>query len=146
MSLKIKSTVILTILCLSLYAQKKYTPAVGSAERKALLDIIRKPTEKDLGQSVKFTPSTFNVMGNTCFIFAYINQTNGNELDLKRFNKKKLIFGEGKDAFFENNIQVVLTKKNGKWAITRRVLGCTDVCWSDWPQDLKLPKDLFDMK
>jgi preprotein translocase subunit Sss1 len=146
MPLKIKLSIILTLLIFNLQAQKKYTPSVGSAERKAILDIIRKPTEKELGQTIKFTPSTFNIIGNNCFIFATIEQPNGKHPDLKLFKDKGLIMGEGEDAFFENNIQVVLKKTQGKWVIVKRVLGCTDVCWSDWYQELKLSKDLFDMK
>jgi hypothetical protein len=127
-------------------AQKIYTPALGSAERKALLSIIRAPSQKELGQSIEFTVGTFNVLGDECFVSATIHQVSGGELDIKKIVKKELIMGEGKEAFFENNIQVFLKKKKGKWTIVRRVLGCTDVCWSDWYVDLKVSKALFGMK
>jgi hypothetical protein len=143
-------TLFTSALCLlmtaHLLAQKPYTPAVGSAERKAILDIIREPTQKELGQVVQFNIGTFNIMGDWCFIFANIQQTTGKSLDIKKIVKKDLLMGEGDEAFFENNIQVVLKKTKDKWTIVRRVLGCTDVCWSDWYVDLKAPKSVFGLK
>jgi hypothetical protein len=130
----------------SVFAQKIYTPAVGSAERKSILDGIRTPSQKELGQSIQFKVGTFNVLGDWCFLLATIQQANGKDIDIKKIADKDLIMGEGKDAFFENNIQVVLKKSKGRWTIVRRVLGCTDVCWSDWYVDLKAPKAVFGMK
>ncbi len=146
---KLSKTIFISVFVLtafSAFSQKMYTPKVGSAERKMILDIVRVPSQKELGQSIEFTPTTFNIAGNTCFILANIQQANGQAIDVKKINQKDLIMGEGKAAFFENNIQVVLKKSKGKWTIVRRVLGCTDVCWSDWYVDLKLPKTLFGMK
>jgi hypothetical protein len=128
------------------FAQKIYTPAVGSVERKSILDSIRTPSQKELGQSIQFKIGTFNVMGDWCFISANIQQSNGKDIDIKKIVQKDLIMGEGKEAFFEDNIQVVLKKSKGKWTIVRRVLGCTDVCWSDWYVDLKAPKAVFGLK
>jgi hypothetical protein len=134
------------LLALNAFSQKMYTPKVGSAERKAILEIIRAPSQKELGQPIEFTVGTFNVLGNSCFLYANIQQPNGQAIDIKKVVKRDLIMGEGKEAFFANNIQVVLKKSKGKWTIVRRVLGCTDVCWSDWYVDLKLPKTVFGMK
>jgi hypothetical protein len=128
------------------FSQTLYTPKVGSEERKTILDIIRAPSQKELGQPIEFTIGTFNVLGNSCFVFANIQQKNGQVIDIKKIVKRDLIMGEGSEAFFENNIQVVLKKTKGKWTIVRRVLGCTDVCWSDWYVDLKMPKTVFGMK
>ncbi len=144
-----KRTILSTLFSLavlSAFSQRIYTPAIGTPERKVLLNIIRTPTEKELGQAIQFTPSTFNIMGDMCFILANIQQANGKLLDIEKFVQKDLIMGEGTEAFFENNIQVVLKKIRGKWRIVRRVLGCTDVCWSDWYVDLKMPKAVFGMK
>jgi hypothetical protein len=130
----------------SAFTQKIYTPAVGSVERKSILENIRTPSQKELGQAIQFTVSTFNIMGDWCFLAATIKQVNGKDIDIKKITDKDLVMGEGDGAFFENNIQVVLKKNKGKWTIIRRVLGCTDVCWSDWYVDLKAPKAVFGMK
>jgi hypothetical protein len=134
------------LMAFNAFAQKMYTPKVGSAERKTILDMIRTPSQKELGQKIEFTVGQFNVAGDVCFLFANIHQTNGKEIDIKKITQKDLIMGEGNQAFFENNIQVFLKKSKGKWTIVRRVLGCTDVCWSDWYVDLKVSKSVFGLK
>jgi hypothetical protein len=134
------------LVAFSAFAQKIFTPVVGSAERKSILDNIRTPSQKELGQPIQFKIFTFNILGDWCFIFANIQQSNGKYIDIKKIVKKDLIMGEGKEAFFEDNIQVVLKKNKGKWTIVRRILGCTDVCWSDWYVDLKAPKAVFGLK
>ncbi len=49
-------------------AQAAYTPEKGSAERKAILDALRVPVERQLKQKVVFVADNFKVQGNWAFV------------------------------------------------------------------------------
>src|SRR5436309_16088512 len=53
----------------SLYlAQVPHTPEKGSAERRAILDALRIPVERELKQRIVFAAEHFNVCGNWAFL------------------------------------------------------------------------------
>src|ERR1700761_2335675 len=52
----------------SVPAESPYTPPVNSAERKAILDALRPPFERELKQKVKFDVSFFKVLDDWAFV------------------------------------------------------------------------------
>jgi hypothetical protein len=131
-------SIILVFAC-GAFAQTVHTPEKGSAERKAILNALRAPVEKELKQKVQFAIDNFNVSGNWAFLSGEPQDTNGN-----RPNYEGTPFQEAIDAdMFDNNFFALLKKTGGKWRVVTHAVGCTDVCYATWWKDYKAPKAIF---
>lgn len=119
--------------------QSVYTPARGSAERKAILDAVRTPVERELKQKIVFAASTFNVLGNWTFIFGTMQTPEGGQPD---FSRTKYAQAQ-RDGFFDNNFQALIKKTAGKWTVVKYQIGCTDVCYTEWWRQYRAPKSIF---
>lgn len=119
--------------------QTVYTPEKGSVERKAILDALRTPIERDLKQPIVFVTDNFNVQGTWAFVGGSPQSPNGGEP-----NYKGTKYAEAYDSgAFDNNFFAVLKKAGGKWKVTTYAIGCTDVCYSDWWRRFSAPKAIF---
>ena len=133
--------VLLTTVVLStlVSAQSAYEPPKGSPERKAILDALRIPVERDLKQKVVFVADNFKVQGNWAFVSGTPQTTNGGEPDYSRTK-----FADAYDSgAFDNNFFALLKKTGGKWKVTTYAIGCTDVCYADWWRRYRAPKAVF---
>ena len=80
-------------------AQQVYTPERGSTERKAILDALRAPVERELKQKVVFVAEHFNVQGTWAFIGGTLQNPEGGEP-----NWSITPYSEAKEeGFFDNN-------------------------------------------
>lgn len=118
-------------------AQAVYTPERGSAERKAILDVLRPPVEKAMKQKVVFVVHYMNVQGMWAYASGYMQRPDGGEL-----GTDGTIF-EGSEDVFENNFFGLFRKTGGKWRLVTHAVSCTDVCSSDWWSRYKAPKAIF---
>lgn len=125
----------------SAYAQSAYTPEKGSPERKAILDALRIPVERDLKQKVVFVADNFKVQGNWAFVGGTPQNASGGAPD---YSRTKHAEAENEGAF-DNNFFALLKKTSGKWKVTTYAIGCTDVCYSDWPKKYRAPMVIFGM-
>jgi hypothetical protein len=128
-----------TLLVASLSAQSAYTPERGSPERKAILDALRIPVERDLKQKVVFVADNFKVQGSWAFVGGTPQNATGGEPNYSR-TKYADAFESGA---FDNNFFALLKKTAGKWKVTTYAIGCTDVCYSDWWRRYRAPKAVF---
>lgn len=120
-------------------AQGVYTPEKGSTVRKAILDTLRIPIERELKQKIIFAAENFNVAGNWAFVSGDPQSPGGGEP-----NYRGTPYQEAKDAdMFDNNFFALLKKVGGKWKVVRYDIGCTDVCYADWWRRYKAPKAIF---
>lgn len=120
-------------------AQPAYTPEKGSPERKAILDALRTPVERDLKQKVVFVTENFNVYGNWAFIGGTPQSANGGAPDYSRTQ-----YADAQESgAFDNNFFALLKKTAGKWKVVTYAIGCTDVCYADWWRRYKAPKAVF---
>lgn len=120
-------------------AQSAHTPEKGSPERKAILDALRLPVERDLKQKVVFVSDNFKVQGNFAFVSGTPQNSNGGDPDYARTK-----YAEQVDSgAFDNNFFALLKKTGGKWRVTTYAIGCTDVCYADWWKRFKAPKAVF---
>ena len=131
--------VLLFTLSAGLYAQSAYTPDKGSPERKAILDALRVPVERDLKQKVVFVSDNFKVQGTWAFVSGTPQNSTGGEPDYSR-TKYADQFDTGA---FDNNFFALLKKTAGKWKVTTYAIGCTDVCYVDWWRRYRAPKAIF---
>ena len=120
-------------------AQQAHTPEKGSPERKAILDALRLPVERDLKQKVVFVADNFTVLGNFAFVSGTPQNANGGEPDYTRTK-----YADQYDTgAFDNNFFALLKKTAGRWKVTTYAIGCTDVCYADWWRRYRAPKGLF---
>lgn len=128
---------ILIVFCSTAYSQQVYTPDKGSPERKAILDALRAPVERDLKQGIVFVTDNFKIKGNWAFVSGRPTTPSGGRPNLKgtRF--------DGNEDMFDDNFFGLLKKSRGKWKVVTHALGCTDVCYADWWRRYKAPKAIF---
>ena len=124
---------------ISIAAQSAYTPGKGSPERKAILDALRIPVERDLKQKVVFVAENFKVQGNWAYVDGVPQGVKGAALDYSRTRYADQV----ESGAFDNNFFALLKKTGGKWKITKYAIGCTDVCYLDWWRIHKAPKSIF---
>jgi len=120
-------------------SQSAYTPEKGSPERKAILDALRVPVERDLKQKVVFVADNFKVQSNFAFVSGTPQNSTGGDPDYAR-TKYAEQFDTGA---FDNNFFALLKKTGGKWRVATYAIGCTDVCYADWWRRYRAPKAVF---
>lgn len=129
--------IVASIFSVSIAAQSVYTPDKGSAERKAILDALRAPVERDLKQKIVFVTDSLKVQGNWAFASGRPTRPDGSRPDLSRTAWKD------SEDLFDDNFFGLLRKTGGKWKVVTHALGCTDVCYADWWRRYKAPKVIF---
>jgi hypothetical protein len=120
-----------------IHAQSVYTPEKNSPERKAILDVLRVPVEKDLKQKIVFVADDFKVQGTWAFVSGRPTTPSGARPILKG------TAWEDAEDMFDDNFFGLLRKRNRKWRVVAYALGCTDVCYLDWWRKHKAPKAIF---
>ncbi len=139
MRAKLLVAISLSLFTVALQAQTPYTPEKGSPERKAILDALRIPVERDLKQKVVFVVENFNVLGSWAFVSGTPQNANGGSPDYSRTQ-----YADALDSgAFDNNFFALLRKTAGKWKVTTYAIGCTDVCYADWWRRYRAPKGVF---
>ena len=133
------STGMLLVFAVTGAAQSAYTPEKGSPERKAILDALRVPMERELKQKIVFVADHFRVQGTWAFVSGTPQSPSGGEPDYRGTP-----YSEQKDqGAFDNNFFALLRKTGGKWRVIKYAIGCTDVCYLDWWSIHKAPKGIF---
>lgn len=123
----------------SVLAQKATTPAAGSKERKALMDALRVPFEKELGKPVIFVVTWLKVSGNFAMWEGEPKRTGGKPIDWK-----KTKFAEDYEQGLIDQISMALLKKTGgKWKVVEYAIGPTDYPVEEWQKKHKAPKAIF---
>lgn len=116
-------------LSLNAFAQNAHTPAVGSSERKALMDAIRVPAEKDLKQKVIFNVDRLRVAGNWAYARVSPTRPDGSEVNYSKTKfQKQIEFG----AFDPQGEALLFKEANGDWSVIEWVFGATDVPSAGW--------------
>jgi hypothetical protein len=116
-------------------------PALGSAERKAIMDGLRPTIQKDLGQPVIFKVFELNVADD--FAFAHVEPLtpSGNHIDFRKTHYRSLVeegdFDGGASTF------ALLHYRSGSWKVKTFVIGPTDVAYGSWWYEYDAPKSIF---
>jgi hypothetical protein len=110
--------------------------------RKPLLDGLRGPIEKDLGQPVQFAVSLLRVQGDWAFVIATPQTKTGQAIDYSRTHYAQAIA----DGVFDGGTVFALLKSDhGAWSVKEFVIGPTDVAFLAWPDQHGAPATLFEM-
>lgn len=121
------------------FCQTPTSPKQGSAERKAILDAMRVPIEKDLKQKVKFQVDHLRVLGKWAFMSGKTLTPAGNKIDYRKTKYREAL----EAGAFDDWACALLKKEGSKWKIVRFAIGATDVVWDGWYQEFKAPKSIF---
>lgn len=100
-----------------------HTPTSGSSERKAIMDALRVPTERDLKQKVIFKVGYLKVSGIWAFAMAEPLQPSGTRVKWERTHYAQ----EVKDDVFGFTVIAILKKSGTKWKCLGYDLGATDL-------------------
>lgn len=138
--MKLALSILFVLATLTAQAQKATTPKIGSPERKAIMDALRVPVQKDFkGQKLVFKVENLKVLNGWAFLWGAPTAPNGKELSYKGTKFEEAV----KEGFYDNNISALLRKEKGKWKVKVYVVGATDVPWVEWPEQYKAPKSIF---
>jgi len=127
------------MLAVAASAQSVHTPEKGTPERKAILDTLRVPVERELKQQIVFVADTFNVSGTWAFVSGRLQGADGNAPDFSNTQYREAM----EAGAFDNNYFALLKRSSNKWKVITYQIGCTDVCYLPWPQQYRAPKALF---
>jgi hypothetical protein len=116
-----------------------YTPERGSPVRKAIVDSLRLPIEKQLKQPVIFKISHLKAQNGWAFLLGVPQRPDGSAIDYKG-----TIYQSALDAgAFDDGIVALLHNVNGKWRVVQYVIGATDVPYVEWDKKYRAPKEIF---
>jgi hypothetical protein len=119
-----------------LHAQ--YTPKPGTAERTAILDVVRFPLQADVNQSVVFVVKHMKVQGDWAFLIA-TPETKSSE----RINYRGTKYEEVAQEVDEITI-ALLKRKGGKWVASDCAYFSGDVWWWGlWERYPGCPRSIF---
>lgn len=122
-----------------LFAQNIYTPAAGSVERKAIMDALREPCEKDLGRKVIFRVHHLRLAGDWAFARVVPIQPNGKEIDYSR-TKYAEVQAEGA---FSGTGEALLRRNGASWKLLEWRFGASDTEVDLWLEEHRFPRELL---
>ena len=116
-----------------------HTPKFGGAERVAILDALRVPVQKDIGQRVVFRVSWMKSEGGFAFIDGEPLQPSGRSIDYRTTKFATAV----RDGVFGGGVDALLRWRDGRWEIVDYDLGATDVVWEPWEAQYGAPHGIF---
>ena len=126
-------------LCARAFAQSAHTPEAGSAERKAIMDALRVPAEKDLGQKLIFKVDRLKMAGDWAYACVSPTWPNGEKIDFSRTKYREQV----ELGMFDPQGEALLRREGDEWKVLQWVFGSTDVPRAAWPDKYRMPKSLL---
>jgi hypothetical protein len=124
------------------HGQGFHTPPAGSVERKAILDQLRIPCEKDLKQKVIFQVSLLKVSGIWAAARVTPLQPNGSPINYRNTRYKEDL----EQGAFDSGGEALLRKTAGEWKLLKWRFGATDTELFDWIKTYGAPPIIAEME
>ena len=119
------------------------TPAAGTPLRKELLDTLRLPVEKRLGQPVIFKVSTLRVSGGWAFFVGNAMQPDGKLVDYRKSQQFKTnpkeTLDEIKSGLLFGGVDALLKREGEHWKSLAITYDAGDVHWLDYDKRFGAP-------
>jgi len=131
---------ILLLAITTLAQTNPYTPAPGSAQRKAIMDSLRVPVEKKVNKKVVFKVDHLKVKDGWAFMRGVPQQPGGKKMDYSNSPYQEEI----NDGLFDDWICALLHKEGAKWRVVVYIIGATDVPYLGWDEAYKAPSSIFE--
>lgn len=116
-----------------------HTPAPSSAERKAILNALRKPIARELGQAVRFRIEKLSVCRGWAFVEATPQKPNGKPIDWSVSSYADAVANDACGLL----VHGLLAKNKGRWKVRQTVVCATDVPYVTWSKDFGAPVQIF---
>ena len=129
----------LLIVAGSAFAQTAHTPPAGSAERKAIMDALRAPAERDVGRKVIFRVQHLRVAGDWAFARVVPLQPDGREID---YSRTKYAEAEAEGAFDAEG-EALLRRRGGAWQVIEWRFGASDTEVDLWLEKYRFPRSIL---
>lgn len=100
-----------------------HTPGLGSKERKAIMDALRAPTQKDIGQKVIFKVGYLKVDNGWALAMAEPIQPNSQPINWKKTKYKDAV----ENDTFGFTVIAILKQSGSGWKVMGYDLGATDL-------------------
>jgi hypothetical protein len=141
MSPKIIVKILAAAIIMNLANWSLHTTAIGAphglagGERKAVLEALRQPVQRDLKQPIEFVISKMRAEDQWVFVIAELQKPGGTALN----------WSETICAGDQSHLVGALLQQStpGKWIVVAYALCPTDVAWEEWPQQYNAPPELF---
>ena len=131
---------VLILSCASALAQNTpQTPEPDSPERKAIMNTLRVPVEKELKQNVVFSILQLKVQNGWAFLRSVPQQPEGKPVNYRNTRHQVAI----ENGMFDDVILALLRKKKGEWRVVVYDIGSTDYAAADWQEKYKAPPGIF---
>ncbi len=121
-------------------AQGGYTPKTGSAERTAIMDVLRPACERDFGQKVIFRVQHLRLIGEWALARVVPLRPDGSEID---FSKTKYREANAEGAF-DGQGEALLRRQGKGWKLLEWRFGATDTEVQIWFKKYGAPSALAD--
>ena len=99
------------------------SPAMGTPERKAILDGLRPTVERRLKSELRFSVSDIRAYKGWAMVTALPQRKDGGTLDIGQ------LFGEQSEYMDGLTVTAVLQRKGAEWVLVEHMIGATDVWW-----------------
>ena len=121
-------------------AQDVHTPEAGSKERKAIMDALRVPFERDLKQDVIFVVDMLKVSEDWAIARVTPQKPGGGKIDYSRTKYNEQI----EAGMFDASGEALLQMKGGPdaWKVVKWRFGATDTALSTWVKEFDAPASL----
>ena len=119
-----------------------YTPQTGGIERKAIMDALRKPVQRELAQDIIFRVNWLKAQNGWAFLRGTPEQPGGRPVNYHGTRYQEAI----QNGMFGGDIVALLHKTGGRWRVVTYDLGPTDVPYEDWDTRYHAPHAIFGLR
>src|SRR5687768_8247431 len=121
-------------------AQKPVTLKTGSSERKAIMDALRVPVQKEIGGKIIFEVRHLKSNATWAYLEGSPRRPGGKKIDYSKTKFRQMLA----DGVFGDSVLALLKRAGGKWKVVELALGPTDYPTEFWRTKHKdLPVGLF---
>ena len=123
------------------------TPASGTPIRKELMDALRLPVERHLGQPIIFKVSTLRVSDGWAFFVGNAMQPNGKPVDYRKSQQFKTnpkdTQMDMKAGLLFGGVDALLRREGDRWKIVTITYDAGDVHWLDYDKRFGAPRRMI---
>lgn len=120
------------------HAQRAHSPAAGTPERKAIMDVLRVPVEADLRQKVVFKVQHLRIVGPWALARVVPIKPNGRDIDYTRTKYRE----ELEEGAFDAEGEALLRRGDSGWRLLEWRFGASDTEVPMWLEKYGAPAAL----
>ena len=120
------------------FAQRAYTPAAGTPERKAIMDVLRVPVEADLQQRVVFKVQHLRIVGQWCLARVVPIRPDGSDINYRRTRYRDDL----EEGSFDGEGEALLRRAGDGWRLLEWRFGASDTEVPMWLEKYGAPAAL----